>query len=160
MPWTTNLKGLSSLINKMKKPNCLKIPSCLQKLQLIQWDARTIDPFQVYLIHGYSQKLYYVKNKKCYKFLCFLPYTWLAFNQMPRVLMSLAKYFGSPIPFLFTPPWIEYEKQRIFALSVSSHLLPQNCKQVSKLNENSKWRCKYSAKIIGVWHKKCHLKWL
>ena len=78
---------------------------------------------------------------------------WIAFNQMPGVLMSLAKSFRSPIPFLFTPPWIEYEKQRIFAYSVLLLLLPQNCKQISKLNENSKWRCKYSAKIIGVWHK-------
>ena len=32
--------------------------------------------------------------------------------------MSLAKSFRSPIPFLFTPSWIEYEKQRIFAYIV------------------------------------------
>ena len=50
----------------------------------------------------FLKRFYYVKNKTCNKFLCFLPYMWIAFNQMPGVLMSFAKSFRSPIPFLYT----------------------------------------------------------
>ena len=104
-------------------------------------------------------KIYYVKNKKMQQILMFPSIYVISLQSNAWSPDEFSKIFWVANPFSFTPPWIEWDTQRIFAHSISLHLLPQNCKQTSKLNENSKWRCKYFAKIIGVWHVKSHSKW-